>query len=200
MVTQISSALSVPNAHGAILEAAIDLLAESSPSGMTINEVCNRAGVRPPAIYYHFGSKEGLVSAAVEAVGGAWLRALQAQLPDGGAFEETLAVALDGWRGLIESRSRPIKLLLSVQLESAENSAEIRDALQRVYDAARAIIRLGIAASTRAPDRLDGITETVLGLVQAAAIHFHLDGDRSALRARLDELGRTLSLLVSQPS
>lgn len=167
---------------------------------MTINEVCKRAGVRPPAIYYHFGSKEGLVSAAVEAVGGAWLEALREQLPPEGTFEETLAAALDGWQTLIESRIRPIKLLISVQLESAENSTEIREALQRVYERARTIIRLGIATSTGAPESLDGITETVLGLVQAAAIHFHLDGDPRALRARLDELGRTLSILVGQAS
>jgi len=167
---------------------------------MTINEVCKRAGVRPPAIYYHFGSKEGLVSAAVEAVGGAWLEALREQLPPEGSFEETLAAALDGWQALIESRIRPIKLLISVQLESAESSTEIREALQRVYDRARTIIRLGIATSSGAPESLDGITETVLGLVQAAAIHFHLDGDPRALRARLDELGRTLAILVGQAS
>lgn len=200
MIPTVSTAHSAPNTHGAILEVAIDLLAESTPSGMTINEVCKRAGVRPPAIYYHFGSKEGLVSAAVEAVGGTWLEALREQLPPEGTFEETLAAALDGWQALIESRIRPIKLLISVQLESAESSTEIREALQRVYDRARTIIRLGIATSTGAPESLDGITETVLGLVQAAAIHFHLDGDPRALRARLDELGRTLSILVGQAS
>jgi AcrR family transcriptional regulator len=196
----VSAPVSAPNASGAILDAAIERLAESTPSGMTINEICKRVGVRPPAIYYHFGSKEGLVSAAVETAGNAWLEALRAQLPAGGTFEETLVAALDGWQALIESPSRPIKLLLSVQLESAESSPEIRAALQRVHDHAREIIRLGIAASTGQTKNLDRIAETVLGLVQAAAIHFHLDGDRTALRARLDELGRTLSLLVDQAS
>lgn len=193
-----SSSSSAQNAYGAILDTAIELLAESTPSGMTINEVCKRARVRPPAIYYHFGSKEGLVGAAVETVGAAWLEALQAQLPAKGSFDETLSAALDGWQALIESKARPIKLLISVQLESAEMSAEIRAALQGVYDRARTIIRLAIATSSGATLHLDGIAETVLGLVQAAAIHFHLDGDRNALRTRLDELGRTLSLLVGQ--
>jgi hypothetical protein len=100
---------------------------------------------------------------------------------------------------MIESPGRPLKLLISVQLESAESSAEIRAALQHVYDRAREIIRLGIATRTGKNEGLDGIADTALGLVQAAAIHFHLDGDRDALRARLDELGRTLLLLIDQP-
>ena len=188
-----------PNARGAILGAAIERLAESTPSGMTINQICRRAGVRPPAIYYHFGSKEGLVSAAVETVGNAWLEALQAQLPPDGTFEDALRTAIVGWQKMIESPGRPLKLLISVQLESAESSAEIRAALQHVYDRAREIIRLGIATRTGKNEGLDGIADTALGLVQAAAIHFHLDGDRNALRARLDELGRTLLLLIDQP-
>jgi hypothetical protein len=60
-----------------ILEAAIELVAEGGYGRATISEVCRLAGVRPPAVYYHYGNKDGLVAAVVETVAAAWLDELE---------------------------------------------------------------------------------------------------------------------------
>src|SRR5205085_1267020 len=44
-----------------ILDAAEALLASRGEEGLSIREVCLRAGVTPPTIYYHFGDKAALV-------------------------------------------------------------------------------------------------------------------------------------------
>jgi AcrR family transcriptional regulator len=130
-----------------ILQAGLDLAAESGPSGMTISRLCQRAGVKPPAIYYHFGSKEGLLGAVVETVAEAWLDQLEASQPAGSDIAARLRAAVDGWQAMIEDPARPIKLLLSVQLDGAEHSAEIEASLRRVYERARQLIAGSIRAA-----------------------------------------------------
>ena len=186
------------NAYGAILEVAIALLGESGPSGMRINEVCLRAGVRPPAIYYHFGSKDGLVAAAVQAVAEAWLRELETNLPEGGSFEARLQAAVDGWQAMIMSPMRPVRLLLAVQMESADLSDEIRKTLNQVQARACQVITDGIEKSFGPLPGLATTGDTVVGLIYAAAIRFDLDRDPSALRARLLEVARLVTLLLDR--
>ena len=50
----------------AILDAAERLLASVGEAGLSIREVCARAGVTPPTIYHHFGDKAALVARVVD--------------------------------------------------------------------------------------------------------------------------------------
>jgi len=50
----------------AILDAAEHLLATVGEAGLSIREVCARAGVTPPTIYHHFGDKAALVARVVD--------------------------------------------------------------------------------------------------------------------------------------
>jgi len=49
----------------AILDAAEELLAGGGEAGLSIRELCARAGVTPPTIYHHFGDKGALVDRVV---------------------------------------------------------------------------------------------------------------------------------------
>jgi TetR/AcrR family transcriptional regulator, tetracycline repressor protein len=44
-----------------IVAAALDALDETGLDGLTVRVVADRLGVRPPALYWHFGSKQDLV-------------------------------------------------------------------------------------------------------------------------------------------
>jgi AcrR family transcriptional regulator len=156
---------------------------------MTISRICERAGVKPPAIYYHFGSKEGLLGAVVETVAEAWLDQLEVGQPAGGDIAMRLRAAVDGWQAMIEDPARPIQLLLSVQLDGADRSTEIETSLRRIYQRARQVIAGGIRAAAGEVADGDVLAEQVLGLVQAAALAFHLESDRERLRARLRSIG-----------
>src|SRR2546428_7984201 len=49
----------------AILAAAETLLARGGEAGLSIRELCARAGVTPPTVYHHFGDKGALVDRLV---------------------------------------------------------------------------------------------------------------------------------------
>lgn len=60
----------VPAADGAqtrdrLLAAAAELLEEAAGEDVSTRAICDRAGVRAPTLYHHFGSKEGLIDAVV---------------------------------------------------------------------------------------------------------------------------------------
>ncbi len=167
---------------------------------MTISQICRRAQVKPPAIYYHFGSKEGLLAVVVETVAEAWLDQLEASQPEGGDIAERLRVAVDGWQAMVEDPARPIKLLLSVQLDGPDHAAEIEASLQRVYERARRLIARSIHAASGQVAEVDVLADQVLGLVQSAALAFHLDSDRKRLRARLRSIGRLIETQLAYAS
>ncbi len=50
----------------AILDAAEQLLASVGEAGLSIREVCARAGVTAPTIYHHFGDKAALIARVVD--------------------------------------------------------------------------------------------------------------------------------------
>jgi len=180
-----------------ILEAAVELTAEGGVARATISAVCERAGVRPPALYYHYGSKDGLVGAVVEAVAGAWLEELRSSVvAETDSLEALIAGALRGWRAAILAPQSPVELLLRVQLESADHAPPIREALRRVMARARAIIADAldaVAGPLRSPE---AVAQTVVSLVQGAALRHHLDRDERELERRLAEVGDALVSLV----
>src|SRR5262245_24171276 len=65
----------------AILDAAEELLASVGEDGLSIREICVRAGVTPPTIYHHFGDKAALVDRAVDDCFAAFDRAFEDRTP-----------------------------------------------------------------------------------------------------------------------
>ncbi len=52
--------------RSAVLKQAARLFAERGYDAVSVREIVESAGVTKPALYYHFGSKEGLARAVVE--------------------------------------------------------------------------------------------------------------------------------------
>ncbi len=54
-----------PQTHDAVLAAAVQLFAEKGFAATSTREICQRANVTKPVLYYHFGSKERLYEEAL---------------------------------------------------------------------------------------------------------------------------------------
>jgi hypothetical protein len=99
--------------------------AEGGCAAATISEVCRRAGVRPPAVYHHHGSKDGLIAAVVETVARPGLTELERLARQGATLEERID-AVCGWRALLLEPQSPVLLLIRVQLECRDETSPIR--------------------------------------------------------------------------
>jgi AcrR family transcriptional regulator len=95
------AALDPARTRATILAAATDVLYERGLDGVGVAELCRRIGISKETLYRHFGSKEGLVRAVLEARSERvirWLRDAVAAAGDdpagrlGAVFD-----ALDGW-------------------------------------------------------------------------------------------------------
>ncbi|MGW6523587.1 TetR/AcrR family transcriptional regulator [Streptomyces sp. NPDC054962] len=63
-----------------IIEAAVELLENGGPDALSTRAVAAAAGMQPPAIYRHFGDKEGLLQAVAEHGYAQFLESKHAQL------------------------------------------------------------------------------------------------------------------------
>lgn len=59
------ASLDTPSAKQRILDATAELFAESSNGEVSTRAICERAGVKAPTLYHHFGDKQGLVDAVI---------------------------------------------------------------------------------------------------------------------------------------
>ncbi|MET8998902.1 TetR/AcrR family transcriptional regulator [Amycolatopsis sp. NPDC004169] len=88
--------------RAAIVQAATDLLYERGLDGVGVAELCSRLGVSKETLYRHFGSKDGLVQAVLEARSDRvirWLTDAAAQAGDPAGRITALFDALQGWYG-----------------------------------------------------------------------------------------------------
>jgi AcrR family transcriptional regulator len=153
-----------------ILEAATELIAERGYAGTSIDALCRRARVVRTAIYWHFGSKDGLVAPVVERVAAAWIEEIQKAVYREGDPLARLERFLESLRELVVHKGHLVRLLLVVALERAEVDEEARAALRHIAERAHAAIVQGVEDSTGAsrPDA-ELIARTALAYVTLAA-------------------------------
>jgi AcrR family transcriptional regulator len=179
-----------------VLRATIQQLAQLDPAALAIQQICRLADVTPPTIYYHFGSKDGLIAAAVEQLVEDWLAMMDAAVSRGGTMDDTLERVIDAWQATITSPTRPISVFAWVTLLAADSSPQCRDALIRARVRSRSMIAEALAPHVPAT-LVDDLAGVVMDTVLASAVHYELDHDVAQLRTRLDSLGRALMLATT---
>jgi AcrR family transcriptional regulator len=125
-----------------ILEAAAKLLLKSSASGMAMSELVKVTGVPASSIYWHFGSKDGVVSAVIETGVQRWLQ----QFPDPPAWQATgdegVRAVMEAFISSLKKDSQFIKLLLKAGLEFSEQE---NDCIRIVRNARAKVISYGVS-------------------------------------------------------
>jgi AcrR family transcriptional regulator len=171
-----------------ILQAAIAGLAEMDPAALTIKRICEAADVTPPTVYYHFGSKDGVVAAAIERLVDDWIRLMDQGVSREGSLQEALAQAAVWWEMMIRAPQRPLAVFVWVLLLAGGSSEQSREALIRARD--RSHERVAEAILTYIDDREQAtwLAALMVDAVVAAGLEYHLDGDEAALRRRLETM------------
>jgi AcrR family transcriptional regulator len=93
-----SDSVTAVSTKARILEVAAALVAESSNGDVSTRAVCEAAGVGAPALYRHFGDKEGLLSAVVDHGWDKYLTTKRDRAPGTDPVEDLR----DGWDSHVE--------------------------------------------------------------------------------------------------
>lgn len=180
----------------AILSAATSLFATQGFAATGIDAVCRQAGVAKTALYWHFGSKEGLLAQVIERVGGSWVEEIRksAFLADDPA--ERLDRLLQSWHELLLEQPHLLRLFLVVLLERS-GSEETRAALQRVWNRAATALVEGIETSVGGRlEGLDQLAHTMLVLLNGILVKMLLEPEGLDLEPYFEEVRRTVLLAI----
>ena len=171
-----------------LLEAAGEGLVALDPNALTVQALCSRAGVGAPTLYHHFGSKDGLLGAAVDAQVEQWLTMLDLTVPRRGDLDETLDAAVAGWTAMILSPQRPLAVFVWATLLAAPASEHMREALQRARDHGEAMLTDGLRGMIADPVLAKGVARLAIAALIGAAVQYQLDADPDLLGLQLGSL------------
>ncbi|QLG39935.1 MULTISPECIES: TetR/AcrR family transcriptional regulator [unclassified Paenibacillus] len=108
------------NTHDALLNAALQVLEEEGEAQFTTRSVCAIAKVTAPTLYHHFGSADGLLSAAIKE---AFAQFLESKRTATQSFDPVMALR-EGWDDYVRfAAARP--RLYGVMMGRVLNDAEI---------------------------------------------------------------------------
>jgi AcrR family transcriptional regulator len=124
-----------------ILEATERLMATRGYAATSINDIRKACGLPPSSIYWHFGSKEGVLAAVMERGAERYFAAI----PVGADIEQQLAAVT----ALQEQHPEFLRLFLLLSLERSDDQA-VAEVVRRVR--VRAITRFRDAIAPLIPD------------------------------------------------
>jgi AcrR family transcriptional regulator len=184
--------------RAALIQGAIDALRDTGYAGASAREIARRAGCNQALIFYHFGSVDGLLLAALDEVSAVRLAKYQASVQrSGSSLTELVKTARSVFD---EDLDRGYVAVLVAMIAGAQSSpalgAEVaaRLAPWREFAAESLQPFLGgtpLAGMIRGEEVAHAIVALYLGLEMLAS----LDGDRAAALALFDRARRAASLL-----
>lgn len=128
----------------AILDSAETLMATRGYSGTTIAAVRQESGLPASSIYWHFGSKEGLLAAVMERGADRWFESLprrdDLELPLQARLDALLAAGADA----LDQHPEFLRLFYILSLETGDGDDRAREVVYRVRSNAIERFREGI--------------------------------------------------------
>lgn len=184
-----------------ILDAASGLMAERGFAGTSISEVSRLSGLPASSIYWHFGSKEGLLAAVVEEGAQRWFDSLSPVENPPADPSERVAAMLEDTAHSLEQQPEFLRLLFLIALERKDIDPTSLAMIGRVRKLALVRLRkllalqlapLGVEPSERLADELSYL---VLAVADGSFIQNHIDPRGTDLAKTFGHLYRALGAL-----
>lgn len=179
-----------------ILTAADQVLSERGYAGTSISAICEHAGVAPTSIYWHFGSKAGLLQAVLRQQGSIHFESIR-DAASGGDPLDRLDRMLAAMRELATTRPPGSLTSLSVLAEARHVAPELREALQRnrLKEIDETVEEFASATGRRHPN-LEAAALLTTACANYAALTHSIEGDEREVERILEALRRAIVALV----
>jgi AcrR family transcriptional regulator len=119
-------------ARAAILDAAVDLIAERGMAETSVAMIAEHAGVSKSAVFYHFGNKAGLLETLESHHAAAYANALNAKLDHAEDELEALIFTFRSYFDFLALDPRIVRTMTRLYLEQVPSSEELRRLRTRV--------------------------------------------------------------------
>ncbi len=188
-----------------ILEAARKLMAERGFAGTSISAVSRRSGLPASSIYWHFGSKEGLLASVAQDGAERFLRGLPQQPPKGktsGADRAQTALATAAAH--LEADPEFLRFFMLIALERGTSDEASAGSIRRSRDLAlfmmRRIVELTLedADITLAPSAIDELTRFGVAAGEGGFLAHQINPDGVKLRRHFELIGLAIRALATQ--
>jgi AcrR family transcriptional regulator len=163
-----------------ILDSAVQLFSQRGYAGAGVHEIARGAGIEKAALYWHFGSKEGLLAAVLDRMDAEFVERIAKRVSLVSGPDERLDLFVNGLKRLASEQGHTVRLMLSVAIERGQVSPESRAAMQRVFERTRAAVVQGFeqALGVTLPD-LDLIARLVLAYLDESAVRTAIDPEHA---------------------
>lgn len=182
-----------------LLDAAIELIATHGYAGMSVDALCRKAGVVKSGLYWHYGSKEGVLLAAIERVTSEWIEGFQSTVEQGGDPLERLDRTLAEMRRRIVESPEGLRVILVVLLERSAADLEMRKLMERQ------LARIHAAVTQSFTDALgfdlrdkEDIASLMLAMFHGVFLSYLSRQDGAHLAAMFAGMREALVLLITQ--
>jgi AcrR family transcriptional regulator len=163
-----------------MLTHALDLFYENGFHGTSVRDIANRVGVAIPSLYYHHGSKEGVLLALLEYSTSDMLARAHAADADGGDDPvQRLSNVIEAIVLRMTTRARLAALEGEVRYLSPDNRLRYRVLRKGVEDVVHEIVVDGNARGVFHTADSAESTRAVLAMCQAIPRWFHAEGRMS---------------------
>lgn len=181
-----------------ILQVALETFAEKGYSAAGVDALAARSRIAKTAIYYHFGSKEGLLAASIERASSAWIEGIRSAAQEGDSPADRLQRALAGMRAMLEERPWILKLIQVLALEVGDDKPEIQATIRGIVRKARDTIVQGMREALGLElHEAELIASVFLALYDGVAFGHHVDRDLAPLDAVFEEIRRLVMFMVA---
>ena len=183
--------------RAALIRGAIGALSDTGYAGASAREIARRAECNQALIFYHFGSVDGLLLAALDEVSAARLTKYQEAVQRSGTLSDLVKTARSVFE---EDLDRGYVAVLAAMIAGAQSSptlgAEVAVRLAPWREFAADSLRPFLASTPLAGMiRGEEIAHAIVALYLGLEMLASLDGDRAAALALLDRARRAASLL-----
>ena len=179
-----------------ILQAARKLIAERGYAGTSVGAICREAGVVRTSLYWHFGSKAGLLAALSTRVFVSWDNKIRDQALATSDPLERLDRLIDGMREMVREEPSVAQLLFGVALEGQSIPAEVAEVMREQREAVHRMIVEDFEASVGPLPDLDVVARIVVALNHDAFLMQRFDPDGAEVERIFDQLRRAIVLIV----
>jgi len=157
-----------PRSRERLLRAAVAVFDRKGYAAASVREIVEQAGITKPALYYHFGSKEGILVAILEEGLRQFQAAIVRAMARPGSGRERLAALCDEVYALYKQNVPVVRVAHAVYFGPKDHlpAFDLASFDRTLEEALRRLIEDGMATGELRPARVEDISVAIRGVLE----------------------------------